>query len=115
MVINLLTGSISPQYHIVFDDMLSTVASSISADLEEWIRLVTSINLMILVILYQEDNTELDYDWLTNNERLTIFTKPRERIVGMVKVAESPSVQGPQYSEEDLVVRERVSSRNKSL
>ena len=33
LVINLLTGSISPQYHVVFDDMLSTVASSIAADI----------------------------------------------------------------------------------
>ena len=33
LVLNLLTGSILPQYHVVFDDMLSTVASSIAADL----------------------------------------------------------------------------------
>ena len=25
LVLNLLTGSISPQYHVVFDDMFSTV------------------------------------------------------------------------------------------
>ena len=28
LVLNLLTVSISPQYHVVFDDMLSTVDSS---------------------------------------------------------------------------------------
>ena len=54
---------------------------------------------MIQAILYQEDNIELDDDWLTTNEWLTMFSKPRERIVGMVKVADSPSVQGPQYYE----------------
>ena len=32
LILNLLTGSISPQYCVVFDDMLSTVVSSISAD-----------------------------------------------------------------------------------
>ena len=37
--------------------------------------------------------------------------KAREQIVGRVKGSESPYVQGNQYSEEDLVVRERVTSR----
>ena len=34
LVLNLLTGSISPQYHVVFYDMLSTVISRTSADPE---------------------------------------------------------------------------------
>ena len=41
LVLNLLTGSILPQYHIVFDDMFHTVVSSTSADPEVWIRMVT--------------------------------------------------------------------------
>ena len=32
LIINLLTGSISPQYHVVFDEMLSTVMISTAAD-----------------------------------------------------------------------------------
>ena len=36
-----------------------------------------------------------------------VFRKSRERIVGRVKGSESPSVQGIQYSEEDLVMRWR--------
>ena len=32
LVINLLTGSISPQYHVVFDDMFSTGMSSTATD-----------------------------------------------------------------------------------
>ena len=32
LVLNLTTGSISPQYHVVFDKMLSTVMSSTAAD-----------------------------------------------------------------------------------
>ena len=43
LVINLLTGSISPQYHVVFDDMLYTVMISTATDPEVWIRLVTEI------------------------------------------------------------------------
>ena len=34
LVLNLLTGSISPQYHVVFDDMFSTVMSSTVVDPE---------------------------------------------------------------------------------
>ena len=42
LVLNLLTGSISPHYHVVFDDMFSTVVSSTAAYPELWIRLVKS-------------------------------------------------------------------------
>ena len=62
-------------------------------------------------MLYQEDDPELDDEWLTADERLTRFSKDREQIVGRVKVSESPYVQGTQSSEEYLVVRERVPIR----
>ena len=78
MVLNLLTGSISPQYHVVFDDMFSTVVISTYADPEIWIRLVTSNNSSIQVMLDQEDDPDLDNEWLTDDERLTSFSKARE-------------------------------------
>ena len=62
-------------------------------------------------MLDQEDDSELDDEWLTVDEQLTRFSKAREKIVGRDKVTESPSVKGPQYSEEDLVVRERFPCR----
>ena len=62
-------------------------------------------------MLDQEDDPELDDEWLTVNDQLTRFSKAREKIVRRFKVTESPSVQGPQSSEEDLVVRESVPSR----
>ena len=61
-------------------------------------------------MLYQEENPELDDEWLTADEQLTRLRKAIEQIVGRVKGTESPSVQGPQSSEGDLVVRERVPS-----
>ena len=82
--------------------------SSTSADIEFWIRLVKSSNSRIQVILYQEDDPELDYDWLTADEKLTSFRKDREKIVVRVKGSELSSIQGPQYSEEYTAVRERV-------
>ena len=48
---------------------------------------------------------------MTADEQLTRFRKAREKIVGRAKGSESPYVQEPQSSEEDLVVRERVPSR----
>ena len=62
-------------------------------------------------MLDQEDDPELDDEWLTADEQLTHFSKSREQILGRVKGTESPSVQGPQSSQEDIVIRERVPSR----
>ena len=50
--------------------------------------------------------------WLNADERLTHFSKAREKIVGRVKGSESPYVKGPQSFEEDLVERDRVPSRD---
>ena len=108
LIINLLTGSVSLKYCVVFDEMFSTVMISTAEYPEVWIMLVTSRNSRIQVMLDQEDDPELDDEWLTDDEKLTRFIKSREQIVGRVKVTESPSVQGAQSSEEDLVVRDRV-------
>ena len=80
LVLNLLTGSISPQYHIVFDEMFSTVMISTSADPEVWMRLITLRNSTIQVILDQEDDPELDDEWLTADDKLTRFIKAREQL-----------------------------------
>ena len=56
LVLNVLTGSILPQYHVVFDDMLYTVVSITAADTEAWIRLITSSKSKIQVVLDQEDD-----------------------------------------------------------
>ena len=85
--------------------MLSTVMSSTATDTEVWIRMVTSRNSSIQVMLDQEDDPELYDEWLTDNEKLTRFIKARDQILGRVKGTEFPSVQVPQSSEEYLVVR----------
>ena len=65
-------------------------------------------------MLDQEVDPELDDEWLTADDQLTRFIKAGEQIVVRSKGTESPSVQGPQSSEEYLVVRERVTSRIES-
>ena len=56
LVLNMLTGSISPQYHVLFYDMFSKFMISTDADPEVWIRLVTSRNSRIQVMLDQEED-----------------------------------------------------------
>ena len=46
-------------------------------------------------MLDQEDDPELDDEWLTADEQLTQFRKAKEKIVGRFKGTESPSFQGP--------------------
>ena len=46
-------------------------------------------------MLDQEDDPELDYEWLNADEQLTRFSKAIYQIVGRVKGTELPSVQGP--------------------
>ena len=52
-------------------------------------------------MLYQEDDPELDDEWLTTDDQLTNFSKAREKNVGRVKGSESLSDQVPQSSSED--------------
>ena len=65
--------------------MLSTVMSSTDVDPEIWIRLATSSNSRIQVILDQEDDLELHDESLTADVQLTHFSKPREKLLGRVK------------------------------
>ena len=65
--------------------MFYTMLISTAAYLELWIRLVTSKKSKIQVMLDQEDDSELDYEWLTDDEWLTHFSKSREQILGRVK------------------------------
>ena len=53
LVINLVTGSISPQYHVVFDDNFSAVEISTDAYKEVCIALVLQSKLRIHIMLDQ--------------------------------------------------------------
>ena len=90
MVLNLLTGSISTQYHVVSDDTISTVMRRIATDPEVCITIATSRNPTIHVMFDQEYDPDLDGELLTDNERLKRLRKVRESIVGRVKGAELP-------------------------
>ena len=60
--------------------------------------------------MLDQENYPYFYDkWLTADEWLKCFRTAKERIVGRVKISESPYFQGLKSSEEDLVVWERDS------
>ena len=67
LVLNFLTGSISGQYHVLFDEILSTVIINTATDIEFWIRLGASSNSSIHVVLYQENDPEFYGQWLTSD------------------------------------------------
>ena len=51
--------------------MFSTVMSSTAADPEVWISFVKSRKSRLQVMLDQEDDPELDDEWLTSDEQFT--------------------------------------------
>jgi hypothetical protein len=88
LILNLQTGSISPQYHVVFDDSFSTV-QSISSD-ETPPDFWTSINLDAFIhrIPIEPSDTEgslLPDDWLTPHE----LEEKRRRLSRLGKIRES--------------------------
>ena len=77
LVLNLLDGSTSPHYHVVFDEMFSTVVGSIGTYPEFLIRLVSSRNSKRRAMLDQKGDLDSDNEWLTDNEQLTCFSTAR--------------------------------------
>lgn len=75
LVLNLQTGSITPQFHVVFDDYFSTV-SSIEREADppdHWSELCLENSIFISTDLDQDAPNHslfLDDDWLTPDERL---------------------------------------------
>jgi hypothetical protein len=70
LVLNLRTGSITPQFHVVFDDFFSTV-SSIDKDIDppdHWTDLC--LDNTIRIATDDTSNLSLHDEWLTEEERL---------------------------------------------
>ncbi len=74
LVLNLTTGNISPQFHVVFDDWFTTVPSIASKDEAEpidgeiWTNLL--LNDRIQVVFDEDDPVMVDDEWLTEIERI---------------------------------------------
>ena len=70
LILNPLSGVISPQFHVVYDDLFSTVFASDDTEesAELWEKLLTLPNNKLQVLLDQDDDPELEDHWLTDSE-----------------------------------------------
>ena len=69
MVLNLSSGSITPQFHLVFDDMFHTVASNDTEPPEVWGHLIDTPACRMRTLLDDDSTADLHDDWLTLDER----------------------------------------------
>jgi hypothetical protein len=69
LVRNLQTGSITPQFHVVYDDFFETVHSEEDQEPKEWVEL---LQFSRFKSDYDEegDVPELAYEWLSDTERI---------------------------------------------
>ena len=83
MIRNLRTGSISPQFHIVFDDSFSTLPSDINPEDvipdERWQELLIFSRLNALDDYDGEDVVELADEWLDDDDRSAKQSRVRLR------------------------------------
>jgi hypothetical protein len=98
LVLNLTTGNISPQFHVVFDDWFTTVSSTAERDEAEpidgdtWTNLLMSDDRM-QVAFDDTDPVAVDDEWLTEMERLERHQKDVARVQGRMPTS-APSVTG---------------------
>ena len=71
LILNLTTGSITSQYHVVFDDRFSTFTSIASEDAppDHWEDLCLESTMFVPTDATAESPVHLHDDWLTNSER----------------------------------------------
>jgi hypothetical protein len=108
LVLNLQTGHISPQFHVIFDDLFATVPSGeeedskdMSAQEEIWENLL--VDDRFFVQFDENDPAELEEEWLTEEERLVRHQKAAARVKGtQVKPQEQdPNLKGPVRKERE--------------
>ena len=99
LVLNLTTGHVSPQFHVIFDDSFSTVSSSdteltTEAERSEWEKLLVSNRHQSF--FDEDDPVEIHEEWLTELERLERHQKATARV-------QSGMNQQPKYESRDEV------------
>ena len=70
LILNLHTRSISPQFHVVFDDRFTTVASAQNEEVvpKIWTNMITNPNYCLYVSLDEVTNSTLTEKWLSYEE-----------------------------------------------
>ena len=103
LILNLTTGHISPQFHVVFDDWFSTVSTedkNVLDDIEDdtWSQLFMDHRYQ--AHFDEDDPMDLDDEWLTELERLEKYQHAAARVKRhapslLPTLPESPSVVPP--------------------
>jgi len=98
LVLNLDSGHVSPQFHVVFDDWFSTVSSDGEAkddELEspEWINMFS--NERFQVALDPDEDIELNEEWLTEMERLEKHQRAADRMANQLPTVAQQSNEKP--------------------
>ena len=112
LVLNLTTGNISPQFHVVIDDWFTTVSSIADRDEAEPIDGDTWTNLLlnerIQVAFDEDDPVEVDEEWLSEMERLEKHQKAVTRVQGRLHptaplaAMEPPAFEEPTRNDESV-------------
>ena len=85
LVLNLSTGKVSPQFHVVFDDWFTTVSSKDDngeepIDGEAWTDLLMSQRFQVM--FDEQEPLEVDEEWLTELERIEKHERAVARVQG---------------------------------
>ena len=66
LILKLHNNSKSPQLHVVFDDMFTTIASAHNDEVvpKIWTNMITNPNARLHVSLDKDTNPALAYEWL---------------------------------------------------
>ena len=68
LILNPILGNISPQFHVVYDNLFTTVNSNEAQVNQDLARLISFPNAHLQVLLDNEWHPDLDDDWLTVEE-----------------------------------------------
>ena len=69
LILNQATGSISSHFHVVYDDLFTTVYSKNAEVSESWRNIFTLPSACLQIPLDEEDDPELQDEGLTEEER----------------------------------------------
>ena len=69
LTLNQTTGSVTPQFHVVFDDHFATVSADGEADYKKFLELLITPGAHLEVPLDPKHNIESSNEWLTPTER----------------------------------------------
>ena len=80
-ILNQSTGSISPQFHVVFDDLFSTVHANESETPREWSKLISMPSARFQTAVEDSAELELADEWLTPTELESRMQQQRAQVV----------------------------------